>query len=277
MRFAQRVLRLALLGDAAAQHCGPMPDLSGTVEVETTFARLLLDERDDVIRPALEATSGWEPGETALLGGHIKPGMTVIDGGAHVGYYTCLAARLTGPRGLVLAFEPAPRNYELLLANVWRNGFTNVLCFPWAVTDAAGFAELHLGGSNTGDNRLHTSSENRERVTVRTVALDDLESLRPPVDVVKLDVQGSEEAAIAGMSRLLEASPDVLVTLEFWPGGIREAGGDPRALLARYRGLGFGIQAQHPDEPGVLDWTDDAILTFCEGDLHVNLVLTRPG
>lgn len=271
------MLRLALLGEAAAQQRGPVPDLGGTVEVETTFARLLLDEHDNVIRPALEATSGWEPGETALLGGHIKPGMTVVDGGAHVGYYTCLAARLTGPRGLVLAFEPAPRNYELLLANVWRNGFTNVVCFPWAITDATGFAELHLGGSNTGDNRLHSGTPDRERVTVRTVALDDLEALRPPLDVVKLDVQGSEEAAVRGMERLLEASPRVLVTLEFWPAGIRAAGGDPRGLLARYRELGFGIRVQHPDEPGVLDWTGDEILSFCEGDVHVNLVLTRPG
>lgn len=271
------MLRLALLGDAVAQHRGPVPDLAGTVEVETTFARLLLDEADDVIRPALEATAGWEPGETALLGARIRPGMTVVDVGAHVGYYTCLAARLTGPRGLVLAFEPAPRNYELLLANVWRNGFTNVVCFPWAVADAPGFAELHLGGSNTGDNRLHQSGGQRERVQVRTVALDGLEALRPPVDVVKLDVQGVEEAALRGMERLLAGSPNVLVTLEFWPAEIRRTGGDPGALLAYYRGLSFALQVQHPDEPGVLDWTDEAILTFCEGDAHVNLVLTRPG
>jgi hypothetical protein len=79
------VQRSALLAAAAAQHVTPLPDLAGTVEVETTFARLLLDERDEWITPTLTATSGWEPGQTALLGDRIQPGMTVIDGGAHVG------------------------------------------------------------------------------------------------------------------------------------------------------------------------------------------------
>ena len=124
-----RVQRAALLAVAAEQHRGVPLDLAGTVEVETTFARLLLDEHDEWITPTLQATQGWEPGQTALLGERITPAMTVVDAGAHVGYFTCQAARLVGPRGLVLAFEPAPRNYELLTANVWRNGFTNVVCF----------------------------------------------------------------------------------------------------------------------------------------------------
>ena len=103
-----RLQRGALLAAAAAQHVTPLPDLTGTVEVETTFARLLLDEQDEWITPTLTATSGWEPGQTALLGERLRPGMTMIDGGAHVGYFTCQAARLVGPRGLVLAFEPGP-------------------------------------------------------------------------------------------------------------------------------------------------------------------------
>jgi FkbM family methyltransferase len=269
-RLAARASRLGLLADSLAQHRGPVPDLAGTVEIETTFARLLLDERDEVIRPALEATAGWEPGETALLGGHLKPGMTVVDGGAHVGYYTCLAARLVGPRGLVLAFEPSPRNYELLLANVWRNGFTNVVCYPWALGAENGVARLALSETNTGDNRVGADG-----VPVRVAALDALEALRPPVDVVKLDVQGGEGDALRGMERLLAASPDVLVTLEFWPQGIRDRGGEPGAALDWYRTLGFELRVQHPDEKGVLDWPDERLLEFCGAEGHTNLVLTR--
>lgn len=273
---AARVSRLGLLAAALEQHrAAPVPDLAGTVEVETTFARLLLEAHDEVITPALLATHGWEPGETALLGGHIGPGMTVVDGGAHVGYYSCLAARLVGPRGLVIAFEPSPRNYELLLANVWRNGFTNVLCFPWALAAESGFAELDVSSTNTGDNRLRPLGEARGRVLVRTIALDSVEAVRPPVDVVKLDVQGHEEGAVRGMERLLSGSPDVLVSCEFWPQGIRESGGDPAALLAYYRSLGFGIRVQLPDEKGVLDWDDDKLLAYCGAEGHTNLVLTR--
>lgn len=273
-RLAGRLQRISLVAAAAAQHQGPAPDLAGTVELETPFARLLIDASDEVIRPAIEATHGWEPGETALLGGRLRPGMTVVDGGAHVGYFSCLAGRLVGPRGLVLAFEPAPRNHELLLANVWRNGLTNVVCFPWALGAANGFADLHLAPGNTGDHRLHAPGEARERVRVRVAALDSILAIRPPVHVVKLDLQGAEGDALRGMERLVAASPDILVTVEFWPAGIRAAGDDPGELLAYYRSLGLRIQVQPPDEKVVLDWSDEEILRFCSGDVHTNLVLT---
>ena len=73
--------RTGLLALAAGQHAGAVPDLEGTVEVETTFARLLLDADDEWITPTLVATGGWEPGQTALFGERVTPGMTVIDGG----------------------------------------------------------------------------------------------------------------------------------------------------------------------------------------------------
>ena len=78
-----------------------------------------------------------------------------------------------------------------------------------------------------------------------------------------------------GMERLLSGSPDVLVTCEFWPQGIRESGGDPAALLDYYRSLGFGVRVQLPDEKGVLDWNDDELLARCGAQGHANLVLAR--
>jgi FkbM family methyltransferase len=271
-----RVQRSALLAVAAAEHAGPLPDLAGTVEVETTFARLLLDEQDEWITPTLTATGGWEPGQTALLGERIRPGMTMIDGGAHAGYFTCQAARLVGPRGLVLAFEPAPRNFALLLANVWRNGFTNVVCFPWALGAEPGLAELRLSETNTGDHRLHGGGAGAATATVRIAALDEVLAIRPPVDVVKLDVQGNEEAALRGMTRLLAASPSALVTVELSPADARAAGSDPLTLLGWYRSLGFRLWVQLPDQKGLVELGDAEVLARAEEHEHVNLVLERP-
>ena len=273
-----RAQRLSLLSASALQHAGPLAELGRTVEVETTFARLLLDADDEVITPALVATQGWEPGETALMGERIKPAMTFLDVGAHVGYFTCLAARLVGPRGLVLAFEPSSRNYELLLANVWRNGFFNVVCFPWAVGSEAGIVDLHSSATNSGDNRVYPSEAGRSTTPVRVTALDDVSALRPPVDIVKIDVQGAEEAVIRGMLEMLKGSPSVLVTAEFWPAGLRRFGSDPTALLDLCRTLGFSIGVQFPDEKGVISLSDEEILAFCaadDGEGHVNLVLER--
>lgn len=251
--------------------------------METTFARLLLPADDEVITPALQATGGWDPGETALLGARIRPGMTVVDGGAHVGYFTCLAARLTGPRGLVLAFEPSPRNHELLLANVWRNGFTNVVCLPWALGRENGFGSLALSSANTGDNRLAApGGVAGPGVPVRIAALDTVGLLQPPLDVVKLDLQGVEEDAVQGMRTLLDASPGVLVIAEFWPAQIVRNGGSPAGALATYRSLGLTIGVQQADERNVRHGLDDEeIVAECRtrdaGEGHVNLVLERPG
>lgn len=277
MRLSQRALRLGLLAAASNQHTGPVPDLEGTVVVETTFGTLHLHAHDRWVTRHLLDHRSWEPGETALFGAHLRPGMTFVDVGAHVGYYTVMAGRLVGPRGLVAAFEPNPRNFELLLANVWRNGLANVVCFPWAVAAETGFTELHLAGDNTGDHRIYASGESRPTIAVRTVALDDFDALRAPVDVVKVDVQGAEEGAIRGMERLLAGSPDVLVSAEYWPAGLREFGSDERHLLDYYRSLGFDLRVQNPEVPGVEQLSDDEILAACAGDLHTNLILTRPG
>ena len=91
---------------------------------------------------------------------------------------------------------------------------------------------------------------------MRVAALDAIEALRPPVDVVKIDVQGAEEGVVRGMRSLLSRSPDVLVTLEFWPAGARQFGSDPESLLGYYRSLGFEIRVQLPDEKGLLDLND---------------------
>jgi len=276
-QLAQRMSRLALLAAAADQHRGAPPDLTGTIEFETSFATVYLEESDTVITPGLTAIGEWEPGLTAYFGANLKPGQVFVDLGAHVGYFTCLAARMVGPRGLVIAFEPSPRNYELLLANVWRNGLTNVVCFPWAVSDHNGFVNLYLSESNTGDNRI-VAQEGRRSVPVRAVALDSLEVLRPPVDVIKADVQGAEEAAFRGAEQLLAASPDVLVVTEFSVAEATSFGSDPRALLDYYRSLGFGVRALHPEEKDVKELSDDEILAHCAGDggtLHTNLMLSR--
>ncbi len=238
---------LGLLAQAAAQQGGSPPDLSGTVDFDFDFGTIAIDARDDTVRPAIESIGAWDPGCTAFLGRHVKPGMTVLDVGAHVGYHTCHAGRLAGPTGLVLAFEPEPRNYELLLANVWRNGLGNVVCFPWAVSDATGFARLYLHSTNTGDHRLADDGD-RSSMLVRTVRLDDSLVVRPPVDLVKIDVQGGERAATAGMAALLEASPGVRLTVEFWPYGIRRVAEDPRETLRFYRSLGFTLEVRTIDE-----------------------------
>ena len=69
----------------------------------------------------------YDPKIAAVLSRHVKPGMTVVDIGANIGYLTMLLASLVTPSGLVVAVEPNPENIKLLEASRRVNGFDHVL------------------------------------------------------------------------------------------------------------------------------------------------------
>lgn len=264
---------------AAQQHCGPVPSLDDALTVETDAGPLYIRRDDTIIRPYLEEHGTWAAEQTRLVRDAVGPGMRFVDVGAHVGYFSVLAGKLVGPAGVVFAFEPHPRNFDLLLANVWRNGLTNVLCFPWAVGASCGFAELFEASGNSGDHRLyHSAEERRSALAVRCVALDALVAISPPVDFVKIDVQGAEEGAMRGMEQLLASSPAATIALEYWPYGMARFGSDVPLVLPYYRRLGYEIRAHHPDHDRPVALNDDEILDMCkewDGFGHADLVLRR--
>lgn len=198
--------------------------------------RMLLHDpcHDRYISPALLATGVFEPFETELVLDELRPGDTALDVGANVGYYTLLFARRVGPRGRVFAFEPDPANFALLRQNVEFNGYHNVVLSRFAVSDQCGPARLFLSGSNTGDHRVYDPADGRATVGIEAVSLDHFfADYTGPVHLVKMDIQGAECAALAGMRGLLGRQARLKVVAEFWPQGLRDAG----ASAARYLGL----------------------------------------
>ena len=87
---------------------------------------------------------GYEQLLTKLFKKEMKQGMIVVDIGAHIGYFTLLAARLVGETGRVFAFEPDPDNYSLLIKNVSVNGHDNVIPVQKAVSNKTGQVRLFL-------------------------------------------------------------------------------------------------------------------------------------
>jgi FkbM family methyltransferase len=174
----------------------------------------------------------FEPFERDLFVGALQPGMVVLDVGANVGYYTLLAAREVQPEGVVYAFEPHPRTCRSLRDNLALNAFHNVRTFDVAVSDRSDERTLYMSerASHTG---LHRSMDDAKPValSVPTIAVDDLDLAR--VDLVKLDIEGEEPAALEGMRRTLARSPDAEVFLEFSPRALLAAGRDP-AGFAHY-------------------------------------------
>lgn len=151
----------------------------------------------------------YEPEQTALFVQRVKAGATVLDVGAHTGYYSLLAARLAGPSGSVWSFEPDPVNFRFLKRHIALNRLDHVHPTQSAVSDSPGTAHFERG-SGTGTGRLGTAGPLR----VDTVSLDDFCGARDlRVSAIKIDVEGAEELVLKGaMATLTRDRPVVFLS-----------------------------------------------------------------
>jgi FkbM family methyltransferase len=204
---------------------------------------VFLDPADRVVGPALLQDGCFEPLETSLISREIKLDNVVLDVGANIGYYTLIFARLVGPEGKVFAFEPDPDNFRLLKKNVRANGYNNVVFVNKAVADRSGVTRLFVCPDNKGDHRLYDSGDGRRSIDVDTVALDDyFADYQGAIDFIKVDIQGSEAAALRGMRGLLDRNQDVKLVTEFWPFGLIRGGAEAANYLDELCHHGFQLQ-----------------------------------
>jgi FkbM family methyltransferase len=160
----------------------------------------------------------YEPITRLLIQEIVRPGDTFIDVGANVGFYTLVVASRC-PETNVISFEPNPGNFALLTKNVRANALRNVRCEPLAVSDEDRTATLYLTGSHMSASLRAGFDGNVTGTTeVKTVRLDTY--LAPyPADarlVMKVDVEGHEEALFRGMhATLARLSPDIITEVTF--------------------------------------------------------------
>ncbi len=154
----------------------------------------------------------YESEECAFVERYLRPGMCILDVGAHHGFYTLLASLKTGPTGRVLAFEPSPRERAKLVRHLRLNRRANVKVFDRALGSAEGAAELFLvDGTETGCNSLRRPNvvQPTTAVSVRVDTLDGCLASEgiAKADFVKLDVEGAEIEVLKGAVNMLERRP----------------------------------------------------------------------
>jgi len=262
-------VRMAVLGDTAVFHLLGKP--------------VRLDLHDRAVTRVLYLFHEFEQEATLAFARLLRPGITVVDIGANIGYYTIISAQAVGVTGRVLAFEPGPDNIRILRHNVALNGLDNVTVRQEAVAANGGRLTLHLSSINPGDHRIYNGEDDdlynvgrtRQTVEVESVALDDfLETLDWNVDLIKMDVQGAEHAALQGMKRTLTRNKDVVLMAEYWPHGLSRSGTTPDAFLKELGELGF--QAFLPSDGGsFLRITPTEIASIASGDMHLTLFFSR--
>ena len=162
----------------------------------------------------------------------LRPGMTFVDVGANVGYFTLLAANAVQPKGRVIAFEPSHTLYAALASAVSKNRLSHVMPVNAGLSDQNGFIDLYLNpefGNNSPTMVRHAASE-VSRVT--TQRLDDFLKAEhiERVDLMKIDVEGFEPAVLAGAGSLLKDGTIRAILCEFNDEWLRMNGSNPADL-----------------------------------------------
>jgi FkbM family methyltransferase len=193
----------------------------------------------DVIERDLLVGGEWDARIGEFLRANLRAGATFVDVGANIGYFTLLASRLVGERGTVLAVEPSQRNLSRLCEHLWINRTSNVMVSATAAGRRHGLAMISFPTyNNAGAATLrNVSTVQPQRALVSP--LDDVfdaQALSP--DLVKIDVEGYELEALAGMERMLRRCRPVVIC-ELTASFLADLGQSPRDLLAFMESCGY--------------------------------------
>jgi FkbM family methyltransferase len=204
-------------------------------ELTVHNAKVALNPRDPVVSGAL-MLNVYEKPETKFFLAAFRAGMTFLDIGANVGYYTALALATGDKQSRVIAMEPDPESFQYLRKTVLANGGVNAICVNKAAADRAGSMTLFVSAENRGDNRLYDNDLRTGTCAIDAVRVDDLlDSLGvEKVDFIKMDVQGFEGHVLRGMSGVLGKSNPLVFMMEFWPLGLTSAGSNPADVLGAF-------------------------------------------
>lgn len=181
----------------------------------------------------------FEPYETRLLQELLNPGDTFVDVGAHIGWFTTIAARRVGEAGQVVAFEPYEANAVMLRENLAQNDCTNVQVVEMALGSQLGTLTLARGGGDSGGVTAVDwhSLRGSPRVEVPVTTLDHVAGDLGIVALMKIDVEGWESHVLRGAAKMLSRTRSVLIEIN--RPALAKAGSSPEELFGILRSAGF--------------------------------------
>jgi FkbM family methyltransferase len=188
----------------------------------------------------------FEAHEREFLNRFLRPGDVFVDVGANIGLFTLIAAERVGPKGKVLAFEPAAKTFGRLVDNVGLNKLSNVECFRLALSDSRG--HLQLTASKDGYDAWNSLAkvalgELRETELVEVIEWDQFAGSRDlsggSVTMMKIDVEGWESRVLEGGKEFFIGSDAPVLQVEFTDDAAEAAGSSCHALYERLQNYGY--------------------------------------
>jgi FkbM family methyltransferase len=161
----------------------------------------------------------------------LKPGMTFVDVGANIGYFTLLAAQLVGSQGRIVAYEPTPVVAARLRENILLNGFDQVIAVEAAVCEEVGTAHLHQSADDPEANSLFDETGHSLEVSVTSLDTDLKCRGIKKIDLLKIDAEGAETLVLRGATAFLDAPDPPVIIIEINPVTLAPAGSSVPEIL----------------------------------------------
>jgi FkbM family methyltransferase len=179
----------------------------------------------------------------------VRPGMTVVDIGANVGWYSLLASSRVGSTGRVVSFEANARLVDLLRKSISANGFFNFARVENKVVySKAGTISFKIFDQYLGSGSLFVSDETAaayydtiKEVTVDALTLDDYFTSSQDIDLIRIDAEGSEPHILRGAKRIISSNANIIVMTEFAPAFIQASFGTLDDFFDEIVSYGLGI------------------------------------
>jgi FkbM family methyltransferase len=214
---------------------------------------IYLSTRESHLALRLITQGAWEQGIALVIRRYLRPGDTVVEIGCNHGSHSLAICEEIGPSGKLYGFEANPRIFHLLRLTLVYNDFhpQRSLLFNFAAGNRVGevpfiIPKLDVAGGwvSTDDDpfiinpSMQTTVE-QIKSTVQMRRLDDVLADLPKIDMLRMDIEGSEGSAILGGLDLIKRSPRLTIISEWDPGYLQRAKTDPAELARLLSSLGF--------------------------------------
>jgi FkbM family methyltransferase len=218
----------------------------GTRSATVFGSRVELDLSDLIQRQVYLGV--YEREETNRVLSYLRPGMTFLDVGANIGYYTLMAASRVGPGGRVIAVEPSPYAVERLEKAVRENGLAQVKVVRGGLGSCASELKLFVPApGNHTPTMLGEDGAPAHVVSVKTLDSCLADWGVETIDLMKMDVEGFEPRVLEGAASALAAGRIRAILCEFNDYWLRRAGTNGGELYESLLAQGFVDRDGRPD------------------------------
>lgn len=247
-------VRPAATGDIIRVHRKKFP-YRGYVEIESPYCPpfVMFCVNDDAVAmdTLWNGTFGYEPGTLATWSRLAAQSSTIADVGAHVGYFSMIAAH-ANPKAKVHSFEPVDQIHARLSVNVRSNGVQNVKLHQAGVSSEPGWADISVRFSgnllSTGSTLEGGAAPDAQRKRIQLLTLDEVFA-ETKLDLVKIDVEGHEMSVLRGARQVLKRDRPTLVMEALVDAALDD-------LIAEFEPLGYDVHWIAEHDGALVPWNE---------------------